>query len=198
MLERKDLDVFVSGADELIYGIEVSVGSILIPLIERGMYAKSISLDDPLYESRLKELGYDPIHEPELLGKWKFCYNAIFDHARKWNKIYRVYETTSVKEALEWKYRQLRAGRDKVAISEALERAQARYLHFDSEVEEIVGIPATYHYEDRTGEVHKIMGFYELVDQICDSGIKRVGHLPYDWAKIAKAKYEEMQAEALA
>jgi len=199
MLERKDLDLFVSCADELVWGFESSVGSILIPLIERGMYAKWKSMEDPQFHARRNELGYDPIHEPELLGKWKFIYNAIFDHARKYNRILKVYESTSVKQALEWKYRQLRAGRDEVAIREALERAQAQYLHFDSEVEEIVGIPATYRYEDATGEEHEVIGFYELVDRVCDAGEKRVAkYLPADWAMEVTAKYREMRKEALA
>ena len=57
MLERKDLDLFVSCADELVWGFESSVGSILIPLIERGMYAKQKSMEDPQFHARRNELG---------------------------------------------------------------------------------------------------------------------------------------------
>lgn len=200
MLERKDLDIFVSGADELVYGMEVSVSSILIPLISRGMYAKSLFEADPSAEKRIAEFGYDPIHEPHLLAQWKFIYNAIFDHARKYNKMLKCYETCSVKHALYYQYRTLSSGsRDKVAVQEALEFANAQWLHFDSEVEELIGIPATYRYSDSTGEEHTIIGFYDLVDQICDAGIKRLAqYLPSDWAKEKIDTYKEMQKEALA
>jgi hypothetical protein len=198
MLERKDIDIFVSAGDELCYGLEFATSRILIPLINRGIYAENLRLHDRNAEKRIAEYGFDPIHEPQLLGKWKFIYNAILDHSRKWNKELRCWESCSVERAIFWSYRDKlsRGSRDDVAVKEAREKCEAQWLYFDSSVEEVIGIPATYRYTDSTKTDHEVIGFYELVDEICDAGIARlVEFLPADWAKDKIDTYKELKEE---
>tara|TARA_R100000995_G_scaffold78680_1_gene49394 strand:- start:1284 stop:1877 length:594 start_codon:yes stop_codon:yes gene_type:complete len=176
-----DFSPWTACADALVFGMEQRVNGFLASLIRRSIRAKKLRDDNETYEQKCLDMGYNPIEEPLCLSKWKFIFDeVVFGHGRKWNKEIACWETVSVESIL----------RERIKDHDEAERL---ITHYESEVESYMGIPTAYSWDDDPRS--DVPGFYEVMNELADNGIRFWGQWNFDLAVENVSQLKAMKAE---
>lgn len=198
-----DFDVYTSAADELIGGMKIKVNTVLSPLLSRAIGLENRRNNEVDIQKLCDNFGYDLNEEPIALAKWKYCFEMIFDHAMVWNKDMYCMEPVTIKEALLWRYNLENSKpkdlRDDDVVEKALNRANELNAYFNS-VEPYMGIPAQYSWDVKglkDDETVTIPGFYEVMVEIAEQGIKFWSRYNNDASLEKVAKLKRVLEESL-